>query len=204
MIHSGLVAFHDSLEVDLIPIDEVTCHPDNYNNGDIEDITTSIEVNGMYRPLYVQRSTGYIIAGNHTWLSCKALGSNVIPVKYLDVDDMTALRIMVADNEIARSSIVDNAALLQVLETLNREDSLMGSGKKPHDLEVLRHLAEIPVDFDEFASWPTLTFQVPPHVRTAYLTMTNGSGDDRERFELLLRLAGWDGKKKVNSRAQER
>lgn len=200
MIHSGLVQFHDSLEVDLIPIDEVTPHPENYNNGDIEDITTSIEVNGMYRPLYVQKSTDYIIAGNHTWMACKALGATVVPVKYLAVDDMTALRIMVADNEIARSAMPDPSGLLRILETLAAQDSLMGSGKQPHDLEILRHLAEIPVDYDEFATWPTLTFQVPPHVRRAYLDMTQGAGDDRERFELLLRLAGWDGKKKVNTR----
>lgn len=194
MITSGLAQFHDSLEVDLIPIDDVVPHPDNYNNGDIEDITTSIEINGMYRPLYVQKTTGFIIAGNHTWMACKALGSQLVPVKYLDVDDMTALRIMVADNEIARSALPDNQALLNILEVLNTNDSLLGSGKKPHDLEVLRHLAEIPVDYDEFAQWPTLMFQVPPHVKRGFLTMTQGAGDDRERFELLMRLAGWDGK----------
>ena len=194
MIASGLVQYHAALEADMVGIDEVEPHPDNYNNGDLEEITTSIEINGMYRAIYAQSSTRYIIAGNHAWMACKMLGAQMVPVKFLDVDDMTAMRIMVADNEIARASLPDTGALLQVLETLAENDSLMGSGKKPHDLEVLRNLAKIPVDYDEYASWPTLTFQVPPHVKRGYMKMTNGAGDDRERFELLLRLAGWDGK----------
>lgn len=193
MIHSSLVAYHDDLETLLHPIDDFTQHEENYNCGDVEELATSIEINGMYRPIYVQASTMRIIAGNHTWLACKTLGAQVIPAVLLDVDDNTALRIMVADNEIARSAIVDNHALLLVLEKLNAVDSLLGSGKKPHDLEVLRHLAEIPVEFDEYGQWPTITVQVPPHVKRAYLDMTKGAGDDRERFELMLRLAGWTG-----------
>lgn len=194
MIASGMIQFHDSLEVDLVPIDEVMPHPDNYNNGDIEQIIESIEVNGMYRPIYAQATTRYIVAGNHTWYACKQLGSQVIPVKFLDVDDLTALRLIVADNEIARNAIPDTRALLSILETLDSQDSLLGTGKKPHDLAALKALAEIPVDYDEYGQWPTLTFQVPPHVKRAYMVMTKAAGDDRERFELLMRLAGWDGK----------
>lgn len=194
VIASGGVQFHDSLEVDLVPIDSVTPHPDNYNNGSIEDIMESIEVNGMYRPLYVQKQTGYIFAGNHTWYACKQLGAEVVPVKYIDADDLTILTMLVGDNEIARKALPDTNALLQILETLDSQATLLGSGKKPHDLEVLRNLAKIPVDYDEFAQWPTLMFQVPPHVKRGYMRMTDGAGDDRERFELLLRLAGWDGK----------
>ena len=192
MIHSGLVQYHEDMTGLLMPIDDVTPHPRNYNNGDVEAIAESIEINGMYRPLYVQKSTGYIIAGNHTWTACKMLGATEVPVMMLDVDEPTSLRIMLADNRIASMAMPDNALLLELLDELST-DSLMGTGYKPHDHEVIKKLAEIPNDYDEFATWPTICVQVPPHVRKAYHQMTEAAVGDRERFELLLRLAGWSG-----------
>lgn len=194
-LRSGLVSFHADLEGLLKPIDLYRQHPENYNNGDVDALSESIEVNGMYRPIYVQASTGYIIAGNHTWQACKSLGSAVIPVVELDVDDNTARRIMLADNRIASLALPDPALTVNLLDTLMaNEGTLLGTGYQPHDLEVLKHLAEIPLETDEFAQWPTISVQVPPNVRRAYMTMTEGAGGDRERFELILRLAGWDGK----------
>lgn len=194
MIHSGLAQYHDDLAGLLVLIDDVTPHPRNYNNGDVEAISESIEVNGMYRPLFVQKSTGYIIAGNHTWLACKGLGADKVPVVMLDVDDQTAKRIMIADNRTAALAEPDNALLVELLDELARDDSLLGTGYREYDHEVLKKLAEIPNDYDEYATWPTICVQVPPHVRRAYHRMTEAAVGDRERFELLLRLAGWDGK----------
>lgn len=196
MIRSGMVQFHDALEPLLAPIDNCQPHPDNYNNGDVEEIGASMETNGMYRPVFVQKSTGYIIAGNHTWVTCKEYDATVIPQVVLDVDDMTAHRIMVADNKIAALARPDNGLLLQILEKIHEDDSLYGTGFKESELEVLRQLAEIPLESDDFAQWPTICVTVPPHVRSAYFDMTEAAVGDRERFELLLRLAGWNGKKK--------
>jgi hypothetical protein len=193
VITSGIAQYHDDLAQLLQPIDDVTPHPRNYNNGDVEAIGESIEVNGMYRPLYVQRSSGYIIAGNHTWQACKELGASEIPVVYLDVDDNTALRIMLADNKVASLAQPDNALLLELLDNLAADDSLLGTGYKEYDREVLKQLTEIPTEFDEFGTWPLIQIRVPPHVRRAYYQITEVAVGERERFELLLRLAGWDG-----------
>lgn len=195
-IQSGLVVFHEDLAKLLVDIDSVQQHPDNYNNGDLDEIIQSIEINGMYRPIYVQRSTGYIFAGNHTWEACKTLGATQVPVVFADIDDNTALRIMLADNHIAQMARPDDAALLKILEHLDANDSLMGSSYGQSDLLAYRALAEIPTDYQEFAQWPTLCFQVPPHVRDAFGKMTEAAVGDRERFEMVLRLAGWDGKKR--------
>jgi ParB-like chromosome segregation protein Spo0J len=195
MIHLGGTAkAHEDLKPLLKSIDEVQQHPDNYNNGDIEAIQESIVANGVYRPIFVQASTGYIIAGNHTWLACKALGATEVPVVLLDVDQYHAKRIMLADNRTAALAMPDNALLLNILNELHDADSLIGTGYRENDLEVLTHLAEIPVaGEDDFAQWPTLSFKVPPHVRRAFWEMTEDAVGDREKFELLLRLAGWDG-----------
>ena len=195
MLHSGHVAFHDSLQPLMVDINSVERHPENYNNGDVEAVAESIEVNGMYRPIYVQKSTNQIIAGNHTWEACKAMEADMIPVVYLDVDDTEALQIMVADNEVARLAMPDNAALLATLRRIEEQKGdVHGTGKTERDMEALQHLADIANEYDEYAQWPTITIQVPPNVRRAYLHMTKEADDDRERFELLLRFAGWDGK----------
>ncbi len=192
-VRSGRARFHADLAPLLRHIDDVAPAPYNYNNGDVEKVEESIIASGMYRPVYVQRSTGHIIAGNHTWAACKQLGSDVIPVVVLDVDDTTAKRIMVADNQIARAAMPDNGLLLALLNDLPDPD--IGTGLTADDIEVMRLLNEIPLDTDDgFAQWPTFSVKLPPHVLRAFMFMTREADDDRGRFELMLRLAGWDGK----------
>lgn len=191
-IRSGRARFHADLAPLLRGIDDVQPAPYNYNNGDVEAVEESIIVSGMYRPIYVQRSTGHIIAGNHTWQACKTLGSEVIPVVVLDVDDTNAKRIMVADNQTARLAQPDNGLLMALLDEI--PDADVGTGFTATDIETLRLLNEIPLDTDDsFAQWPTFTVKVPPHVLRAFMHITHEADDDRQRFELLLRLAGWDG-----------
>lgn len=195
-IQSGEVVYHSALAPLLVDIDSVQPHIDNYNNGDVDEIIESIHASGMYRAIYVS-SKGEIVAGNHTWMACKQMHAQQIPVIRLDGDDVDQLRIMIADNRIAALARPDDAQLLKLLDRINdAEGNTKGTGYNENDVEVLRALAEIPVAFDnEVASWPLLTFRVPPHAKAAFESMTASAGDDRSRFELLLRLAGWDGKR---------
>lgn len=194
MIRSGMVAYHTDLEPLLVDIDTVHPSPQNYNNGDVDAIAESIEVNGMYRAIYVHRDTGDILAGNHTWMACKQLGATQIPVLRVDGDQWNALRIMITDNRTAQLAVPDEGQLLVLLEQLIAEDSLLGTGWTTAQVEVLRNLDNIPNDYgDEHADWPTMCFTVPPHIRHAYYTLTEKAVGDRERLELLLRLAGWEG-----------
>lgn len=142
MYQSGHVRYHDDLETLMRPIDSVVQHPDNYNNGDTDALVESILTNGMYRPIYVQKSTGYIIAGNHTWMACKELNATEIPVVIADLDDIQAKRILVADNRIAQLARPDDAQLIGLLEEIAAEDELRGTGYEEHDLEALRLLQE--------------------------------------------------------------
>lgn len=195
-MRSGFVQFHESLEPLICSIEDVSAHPSNPRNGDVDAIAESITVNGFVAPVIAQRSTGYIIAGNHRYYALMQLGSDKIPVIWLDIDDLAAKRYLLADNRTSDLGNYDNAILVDLLEHMAQEDSLLGTGYADYDLEMLRHLTEMPVDnMGDFAQWPTLSFQVPPHVKAAFLKMTSAAGDDRERFELLLRLAGWDGSK---------
>lgn len=188
---SGMVQFHPSVEPLLVPIDQITSHPDNPRNGDVEAIVESIEVNGYIAPIIAQTGTGYILAGNHRYYALSQLGSEVAPVIWVDVDEKAAKRYLLADNRTSDLGQYDNAALVELLETLQESDSLLGSGYNEADLENLQHILEIKPDYGDHASWPTISVQVPPHVKNAYYDMTEHAVGDRERFELLLRLAGW-------------
>jgi ParB-like chromosome segregation protein Spo0J len=185
-----MVQFYDALEPLMVPIDSIQPHPDNYNNGDVEEIINSIETNGMWEVLKVQKSTGYIAAGNHTWMACKELGAEIIPAALCDMDDMTTKRTMIAHNRTAALAKPDNSGLLKLLDEIAESDNLLGTGWKEHDLENLRLLAEIPLENDEYGTWPTLCFQISPATRKAFFEMTESAQGDRERFELLLKLAG--------------
>ena len=61
------------------------------------------------------------------------------------------------------------------------------------DVEVLRALNDIPLENDEFGQWPTFSVQLPPNVLRGFIEMTSEASSDRDRFELLMRLAGWQG-----------
>lgn len=122
-----------------VDVDDLTQHPENANNGDVEAISESIEVNGLYQPLLVQRSTGHIIAGNHRFIAAIELGFHTVPVIYLDVDDDHARRIMLVDNRTARLGMDDEAQLVELLDHLYSTDlGLAGTGYEYQQFERLR------------------------------------------------------------------
>lgn len=197
MIHSGQVAFHDALESLLVPIEMVQCAPYNYNNGDVEEIVTSIQESGMYRPVQAQKSTGYVLMGNHTLLACQELGSEVMPVVWLDVDDVEAKRMMLADNEIPRLARPDDGLMLALLHEVEEEiGSVIGTGVSRETMAQMEAITRMPLDTDRLQpvtdNWPTLSIQMPPELLDGFLDFTDGE-DNRARFEWLMREAGWQG-----------
>lgn len=194
MIRSGSVQFHDDLKDLLYPVTSAQPHPENNNEGDLEAIDHSVEENGMYGPVIVQKSTGHIVKGNHTWITVRDRGSEVCPMIWLDIDDTTARRILYDDNHTARLAVQEPGATIALLEKIKEVDGdLTRTSASEYDLEVLRHLAEIPLEYDEFAQWPTFSVQVHPRLLRAFRHITREADNDKDRFEVLLRLAGWDG-----------
>jgi ParB-like chromosome segregation protein Spo0J len=181
VIVSGGVKFHPDLAPLMVDITLVRPHPDNPSSGDEDAIEESILVSGMYRPIYVQQSTGYILAGNTTYAVCMRLQSDQIPVVWLDVDDMTALRILLGDNQLARLALVDQALLRpQMQALLATELRLLGTG------------------YSEPTSQVPENDLVPDPIEPAHLVCVNLTGDemvswfdlegdtDRERLTFLI------------------
>jgi len=113
------------LEYETVAVDKLQQHPNNPNNGDTDAIGESLRLTGQYKPIVVQRSTGYVLAGNHSLQSAMELGWKTIKVCWVDVDDATAERILLADNQIARLARPDDGLLASLL---SKQASLVGTG----------------------------------------------------------------------------
>jgi hypothetical protein len=149
------------MTVEEVPIAMLAQHPDNANNGDIDAIEQSIEVNGLYQPVMVQRSTGYVIAGNHRLVAAMRLGADSLPVIYLDVNDLEAKRIMVVDNRTARLGMDDEAQMAALLTDLFATDpGLAGTGYEYEDFDRLRS------SLDETLSFPDYDDTLTPEPNT--------------------------------------
>ena len=120
------------------PITQLKPHPQNVRQGDVGAISQSLEQHGQYRPIVVQQSTGFILAGNHTYKAAKALKWKDIAATYVDVDDEQALRILLIDNRANDLASYDDSALVEMLKALmDTELKLDGTGFDPSDLDQL-------------------------------------------------------------------
>src|SRR5690242_3881489 len=122
---------------ELVKLDALKKHPSNPRMGDVGAIVQSIEANGFYGTLVVQRSTGYVLAGNHRLQAAKATGLKEVPVVYVDVDDETAKRILLADNRTNDLATYDNDQLAELLQELAESEGLEGTGYDGDDLDAL-------------------------------------------------------------------
>jgi hypothetical protein len=110
------------LETVSVSIDDITPHPKNVRQGDIGAISESLKAHGQYRAIVVQRSTGHILAGNHTYKAAKALGWQTISAHFIDCDDDAAMRILLADNRANDLATYDDGALAELLTALSHTD----------------------------------------------------------------------------------
>lgn len=117
---------------EIVGIEDVTPYPGNARRGDIETLRESLRVHGQYRDIVVQESTGYILAGNHTWMAAKAEGWPDIGVTFVDVDDNQAKKIVLVDNRANDVAGYDIPSLAELLQGL---DSLDGTGFNDKALE---------------------------------------------------------------------
>lgn len=120
------------------PINNLKPHPQNVRQGDIGAISQSLKQHGQYRPIVVQRSTGFILAGNHTYKAALSLKWKQIAATYVDCDDEQALRILLIDNRANDLASYDDSALVEMLKGLmDTELKLEGTGFDPDDLDQL-------------------------------------------------------------------
>ena len=113
---------HHDLAVEWVDVGELTLFPGNARLGVVPKIVTSIKANGFFDPLTVQRSTGYIITGNHSYKAALDAGMKQVPVCYVDVDDVRALAMNLVHNKLGDDATYDVEALIDQLNTVSDEE----------------------------------------------------------------------------------
>ena len=182
---------------ELVPIDQLIEHPENPRLGDEDAIDQSMEFNQIYGAATVQRSTNHILVGNHRVKVARERGATHFPVIWADVDDATALTILLADNKTSDASRGNNGPeqLLDVLEQIGElAGSIEGTGYELPDLDELKSICTPPPPPDQDDE-PTQETGQTITVRAGELHFTT-SKDAFEDWSLKIRkLCGFDNRR---------
>jgi ParB-like chromosome segregation protein Spo0J len=144
-----------AMTVEAVPTGEVTRHPRNVRKHLTRALVrASLEAHGQYKPLVVQRSTGFILAGNGTHREIEALGWSEVAVSYVDVSDDEALEILLVDNRTSDDSGYDDQALAALLVEMAGDDdataALAGTGYSEADVAHLLYRLDKPDEATAF------------------------------------------------------
>jgi hypothetical protein len=88
--------------------------------GDVEKVAESLSENGQFKPIVVNIGTQTgrpreILGGNHTWLAARKLQWSTIFVAWVDVSEVDAKKIVLADNGTSDGSTYDDGILGELL-----------------------------------------------------------------------------------------
>lgn len=122
-----------------VDIDTVRPYNRNPRRHDLSVIRESLQENGQYRPLVVNRGTvtgrvNEILAGSGTWQVAKDEGWWKVAVTFVDVDEDRAAKIVLVDNRANQLGGFDDAILAELLTEL---DDVSGTGYTEPDLDDL-------------------------------------------------------------------
>jgi len=121
----------------VVPIDSVELHPRNPRRGDVAAVAASLQRFGLQKPVVVQRSTGYVVAGNHVVRAAISLGWTEIAANVEDLDDAEAIAFMISDNRTADLGGYDDTLLAAILAEQQAEDNLAATGYDADDVAAL-------------------------------------------------------------------
>ena len=133
----------------LRPIDSAKPYPKNPRRGDMEQIKASLKSHGMYSAIQVQKSSGFIIAGEHRWRALKEGGSPVAPFVVMDVDDDEARVMRLRDNRVTDLAEYDRPILLEELTAVGALEDTGWSELDLTDLQAEQDLLSEDVDQKE-------------------------------------------------------
>lgn len=122
-------------QIERVPVGSLEFYPGNPRRGNVDAIAASLAENEQYAPIVVQRSTRYVLAGNHTLKAAISLGWPEIDVVLVDVDDKRARKILLSSNRIPELGDYDDQALAEVLAALDGD--LGGTGWDVYDVDGL-------------------------------------------------------------------
>lgn len=167
----------------MVKVDELLPHPQNPRRGDVDSIVESIRQNGWYGTVVAQRSTSYVLAGNHRLMAAKELDIDEVPVYWVDVDDATATRVLLADNRLNDRASYDTTELVSLLTQVRDDDTLLGTGWDASDLaDLMMTSAPITIDVDEHGEWSDDDGKFDDSRRSVILNLEASLADEFENY----------------------
>jgi ParB-like chromosome segregation protein Spo0J len=171
-------------QVASVALNTLESYPTNPRRGDIEAIAQSLKAHGQYRPIVVQYGTNFILAGNHTYKAAKKLGWKKIKITYVEVDEESARKIVLADNRLTDLATYNEPLLKSLLtalpelegtgftqsevDTLDRlmngqdKDPVSGSKPLPSDPEVKISAWKFTVELEAYKAWKEQIYAEAP------------------------------------------
>jgi hypothetical protein len=138
-------------------VDTLEHHPDNPRIGHVPAIVDSIRENGWFGALIGQKSTRYILAGNHRLKAAREIGIKEVPVIWVDVDDQRARKILLADNRSSDLAVYNDASLAELLASVMGDkggEELKGTGWTEWDVARLLEKVKAP-GLDDWKDYDT-------------------------------------------------
>lgn len=100
----------------IVPVDQLSPHPENPRLHDDAALEASIRAHGVVDICVVQRSTGLILGGHGRWENARKVGATTMPVLYVDCDDDEAREILLVLNATADRATYDLTAVVDIVE----------------------------------------------------------------------------------------
>ena len=181
-------------KISMVDVDLLQPHPENPRRGDVEAIEASIDANGFYRPIIARTENSMILAGHGSWMAAKRRGIAKVPVVWVDVDEATAKRILLADNRTNDLATYDDSALVALLSTIAEESTLDGTGFDDSALDLLRTRVETErVRADAAANGdPARAVSADAAANVARSIVLDCSGAEAVRFDDLITVLRGD------------
>ncbi len=123
-----------------IAVADLAHYPGNARQGDVDMIAESLEVNGQYKPIVVNRGdkepslTNTVLCGNHTLDAAKQLGWATLDAHWVDLTAEQARRVVLVDNRANDAASYDVDALVDLL---TEYPDLDGTGFTRDELDTL-------------------------------------------------------------------
>ena len=199
----------EDLRTHLVPLAAVSPHPANPKDHDLGAIASSLARFGQQQPILVQRSTGWIVAGNGRWEAVPMVAEleaaldvgpgapwTHIAAVFTEMDDLTAKAYALADNRTHDLGGYHEDRLAALLAELVPAGGLLATGYDPEDLDALLASLRpnVPADVAGLED-PELRSEVVVeiHCSRAFLEFDAGyEGADSVR-DLLARWGAEDG-----------
>lgn len=135
-----------------VPMESLHTYPGNPRVGNLALIAESLQENGQYKPIVVNRGThtgrpNEILAGNNTYLAALSLEWSEIAATFVDVDEARGRKILLLDNKANDVAGYDHEALAAILAEVGQQD-LIGTGYTLAEAEKILDAAELPAEID--------------------------------------------------------